>query len=199
MRSSRPASFNPSTPPQLFTSCSFVPTPVPGFSRAPQCPAAVARALVPSCYSPFPEDPLLPASLSCVPRSLCSSLVMGHRRLLLGLLRSAACGELAPVNPFGCLYPAMAGLRFRDTPKPPSSPHPSLSSSSSWKCRTAGEKLASLPLMQLLRSEDFGTNLASPVLRVPAAPVYTRRPEVRGERALCPWLRSSIRSSSRLS
>lgn len=63
MRSSRPASSNSTSPPTLHFQ-PFVPIAASGFSRGPQCPAPAARALVPSRYCPFPEDPLLPASLS---------------------------------------------------------------------------------------------------------------------------------------
>lgn len=157
MRSSRPASSNPPSPPTLFTSRPNVPTTVSGFFLGPQRIAVAARALVPSRCYPLPEDPLLPASLSF----LRPSFPLQHARKASppdngtapaspGLLHAAARAD-----PFGCLYSSTAGLGFRDISrhKPRLSSLPLLEVSGA-----AGERLASglsLPLPQLLRSGHF--------------------------------------------
>ena len=149
MRSSRPASSNPLSTPQLFTSRPCVPATVSGFFWGPQRTTIAARALIPFPYYLSPEDPLLPASLSFLRPSFplqhfrkASPLGKGTAPSSAGLQHAAARGDPAPGDPFSCLYPTVAGSWFSGHLQP----HP--------PC------LSSLPLLEV--SGAVGESLASP-------------------------------------
>ena len=148
MRSSRPASSNPLSTPQLFTSRPCVPTTVSGFFWGPQRTTIAARAhpfFVLSFPPRTPRFRLL--CLSCVPRSLCStfgrppSSVKGPHRPLPG----SSVQRLEGILLQGILSVAfillLLDLGFRDT----SNHTPCLSSLPLLEVSGAvGESLASL-------------------------------------------------------